>query len=94
MLYLCNLHSMYSVYIIRCKDGSLYTGISTDVERRFLEHQKGRGARYTKMHGVDKIVYVRKCGAVGKALKREAKIKTWPRERKLRLVKEKPYGKK
>ncbi len=77
---------MYFVYIIECKDKSLYTGITTDVERRFKEHQAGIGGRYTSAKKVVKIVYKEKYPNRSSALKREAEIKGWPREKKLNLI--------
>ena len=50
--------SGYYVYIIYCKDGSYYTGHAKDVEKRFDMHKNGRGARYTRMHEPEKLVYV------------------------------------
>jgi len=77
---------MYFVYIIRCKDGSLYTGITTDVRRRFVEHQEGRGARYTRARGVVQVVYTEKCKNRSIASKREAEIKRMTRQEKLSLI--------
>ena len=77
---------MYYLYIIRCKDKTLYTGISTDVKRRFKEHQGKIGGAYTRSHPVDKIVYMEKLKDRGSALKREAQIKSWPRKKKLTLL--------
>jgi len=78
---------MYFVYIIKCKDGSLYTGITTDVKRRFLEHKTGKGAAYTVSHPVSKVVYIEKYKDRSSASKREAEIKSWPRGKKLNLIK-------
>ena len=77
---------MYYLYIIRCKDKTLYTGISTDVKRRFKEHQSRTGGAYTHSHPVDKIVYTEKLKDRGSALKREGQIKSWPRKKKLTLL--------
>jgi len=77
---------MYFVYIIKCVDKSLYTGITTNVERRFLEHKNKVGGRYTSSHKVEKILYTEKCQTRSKALKREAQIKSWSREKKLKLI--------
>ena len=77
---------MYYVYILRCKDKSLYTGITTNVERRFKEHRAGTGGHYTRSHTPEKIVYRKKAGTRSLALKREAEIKKWPRGKKLQLV--------
>ena len=77
---------MYYVYILQCEDGSLYTGITTDVGRRFREHQGGSGGHYTRSHRPRKIVYKKGIGTRGAALRREAEIKAWPREKKMRLA--------
>ena len=77
---------MYYIYILRCKDKSLYTGITTDVERRFKEHRAGTGGRYTRSHKPEKIIYREKAETRSDALKREAEIKSWPREKKMRFV--------
>ncbi len=76
---------MYFVYILQCKDKSLYTGIATDVLRRFDEHRSGRGARYTRAHPPKKIVHQEPFTTRSAALKREAEIKRWPRAKKLAL---------
>lgn len=77
----------YFVYIIECKDKSLYTGIATDVARRFKEHREGKGARYTRAHKVKKVLYTEMRKTRGEALKREAQIKKLPRGKKLVLLK-------
>ena len=78
---------MYYVYLLLCADKSIYTGIAKDVKRRFQEHQQGIGARYTRSHPVQKILRVEKYPTRSAALKREAEIKSWPRAKKLELVK-------
>jgi putative endonuclease len=77
---------VYFVYLIQCKDGSLYTGITTDVARRFEEHKKGVGGHYTRAKGVVKVVYTEKQKDRSCASKREAEIKKWSREKKLSLL--------
>lgn len=77
---------MYFVYIIQCRDRSLYTGITTDVERRFAEHREGKGARYTRARGAVKVVYTEKCKNRSVASKREAEIKRMTRMEKLALT--------
>lgn len=77
--------ALYFVYLLKCKDGSLYTGITTDVERRFREHKSGRGGRYTRAKGAMKIVYAERHKNRSTASKREAEIKGWPRARKSAL---------
>ncbi len=76
---------MWFVYILKCEDGSLYTGITTDLERRFLEHKNKKGARYTRSHGVVERVYSEQCDSRSAALVREAVIKKMTREQKLML---------
>ena len=77
---------MYLVYILQCGDKSLYTGITTDLKRRFAEHKAGEGGHYTAAKGVVKIVYSEKHADRSSASKREAEIKSWPRKKKLNLL--------
>ena len=77
---------MYSVYLIQCEDRSIYTGITTDVSRRFLEHKNKKGGHYTSSHIVEKIIYTEQCKTKSAALIREAEIKSWNREKKLKLA--------
>ena len=79
------LKSMYYVYILQCKDGSLYTGIAVDVEKRFKQHRAGKGGHYTRAHPPQKILYREKAATRSAALKREAAIKKLPRAKKLAL---------
>ena len=78
---------MYFVYLIECKDKSLYTGITTDIERRFAEHKAKKGGHYTSSKKVIKIVYSEKHPDRSSALKREFEIKGWRRKKKLNLIK-------
>jgi len=78
---------MYLVYILQCGDKSLYTGITTDLRRRFAEHKAGEGGRYTRAKRAIKIVYSEKHTDRSSASKREAEIKSWRREKKLILIK-------
>lgn len=77
---------MYHVYILLCEDKSLYTGITTDVTRRFKEHRAGTGGHYTRSHKPKKILYEEEVATRSAALKREAEIKSWPREKKMQLT--------
>lgn len=77
---------MYYVYLIECRDGTIYTGITTDVKRRFKEHSSGRGGAYTKVKKVKKLLYAEECKNRSVALKRESEIKGWRREKKLNLI--------
>jgi len=63
------------LYLIRCKDGALYTGITTDVDRRFIEHQSGKGAKYLRGKTPLTLVFQQKVGSRSAALKAEASIK-------------------
>jgi putative endonuclease len=76
----------YFVYLLRCKDKSIYTGITTDVERRFAEHKNKKGGHYTGSHEVVEIVHIEEYPDRGAALRREAEIKSWPREKKIKLI--------
>jgi predicted GIY-YIG superfamily endonuclease len=74
------------VYILRCGDGSLYTGISTDVAERVATHNAGRGARYTRPRLPVTVVHVERKRSRSTALKREAAIKALSRTEKLNML--------
>jgi putative endonuclease len=78
----------WNVYILRCRDGTLYTGITTDVERRLHEHNQvdSKSARYLKTRRPVVLVYQEKASTRGEAMKRERAIKKLPRSAKLKLV--------
>lgn len=78
---------MYFLYILKCKDDSLYTGITTNVERRFNEHKEGTGGHYTRSRGVKKVLYTERYPDRSSALKREAEVKGWTRKKKIVLIK-------
>ncbi len=78
--------SRWSVYILRCGDGSLYTGISTDVNARVRAHNAGKGAAYTRSHLPVKLAWVRKVKSESAARKREAAIKAMGKREKERLI--------
>lgn len=80
------MESVWYLYILRCADGSLYTGITTDVEKRFAAHSAGKGAKYTRGRGPLELVYREECGSHSDALKREWQIKQLPREEKEKLL--------
>ena len=80
------MEEIWYLYILRCKDGSLYTGITTDVSRRLEEHRSGKGAKYTRGRGPLELVYREVCGTHSQALKRELEIKTLKREQKEQLT--------
>ena len=72
--------------MIRCGDGSLYTGITVDVEHRFQMHASGRGAKYTRGRGPLELVYVEECGSHSNALQREIAVKKLSRLEKIELI--------
>jgi len=78
---------MFYFYILKCKDGTLYSGSCKDLKARESAHNSGRGSKYVMAKGGGKIVYHEKFRSWSKALKREAEIKTWPRIKKLELIK-------
>ncbi len=79
---------MWYVYILLCSDKTLYTGITTDIDRRFAAHLKG-GARYTRYNPPVKVVYREAQPSRSLALKREYEIKSWTRQEKLDLIRRK-----
>ncbi len=74
----------YYVYVILTKDNTLYCGYTDDVERRFELHKSGKGAKYTKAHPPDKIVYTKEFATKQEAMKEEYRIKTLSRSEKLK----------
>ena len=74
------------VYVLACADGSLYTGYTTDVERRVAEHNAGKGAKYTRGRTPVEVVRVESFGTKSAAMSREYEIKQLSRSRKERLV--------
>jgi putative endonuclease len=77
---------MYFVYILECEDKTLYTGITTDLERRFKEHKDGIGSHYTKAHKASRVIYKEECADRSNASKRELEIKKWSRLKKLEMI--------
>jgi len=78
---------MYFVYLLSCADGSIYTGITTNLERRFAEHETGkRGAKFTRAKKPVRFLHFEEYGNRSLASKREAEIKAWPRAKKMKLV--------
>ena len=77
---------MWYLYILRCRDGTLYTGITTDVEKRLEAHRSGKGAKYNRGRSPLELVYQEECGEHSAALRREHEIKSLSREEKLKLL--------
>ena len=76
----------WSVYILKCKNGSLYTGIAKDVARRLDEHNSGRGAKYMRAHGPGVLVWSAEGFTESEAKKEEARIKKMSRSQKLQFI--------
>lgn len=74
------------VYMIEAESGKLYTGISTDVNRRYKQHERGKGARFFQLEKPKKIVFTQSCENHSEALKLEHAIKKLPRLKKWKLV--------
>jgi len=80
------MEEVWHLYILRCGDGSLYTGITTDVEKRLEAHRCGKGAKYTRGRGPLELVYREVCGSHSDALKRELAVKALTTEKKRQLI--------
>ena len=74
------------VYLLRCADGSLYCGWTTDLQRRLAEHQAGTASRYTRSRLPVSLAWSKAVASRGEALREEHRIKRLPREEKLRLL--------
>ena len=84
-----HMESVWYLYILRCGDGTLYTGITTDVEKRLEAHRSGKGAKYTRGRSPLELIYREKCGSHSDALKRELTVKKLSREQKEMLLRKK-----
>ena len=80
------MEKSWYLYILRCRDGSLYTGITTDVQTRLEAHRAGKGAKYTRGRGPLELVYSENCGDHSAALKREFQVKALSRAEKMKLI--------
>jgi putative endonuclease len=80
--------AQWSVYIVRCRDGALYTGIATDVHRRIAEHaqKNGKGAKYLRGKGPLRLVFAKAIGSRGLALRVESQIRKLAKVEKEKLV--------
>lgn len=76
------------VYILRCGDGTLYTGVTSDIPRRLAAHRAGKGAKYTRGRGPLELVYQEKLPNKSAALRREYQIKRLTRQEKEQLIQE------
>jgi len=80
------LKQTWTVYIISAKNGKLYSGITTDLDRRLKEHKSGKGAKFFRTSPPKKVVYRESCKGKSKALRREIEIKKLSRKRKMLLI--------
>lgn len=77
---------MYFLYILKCCDSSLYTGITNNLEKRLETHRAGKGSKYVKAHLPVEIIYTEKFETKSEAMKREIEIKKWRREKKISVL--------
>lgn len=80
------MEKIWQLYILRCGDGTLYTGIAVDVDKRLAAHRAGKGAKYTRGRAPLELVYRETCGDHSAALRRELEVKALTREEKLDLI--------
>lgn len=76
----------FAAYIVECADGTLYTGSTSDIEKRLREHNEGTGAKYTRGRGPVVLRYLEEAATRGAALSREAALKRLSRSAKLALI--------
>lgn len=81
-----SINSPWFVYMLRCADGSLYTGITNDPPRRCRQHQEGKASRYTRCRRPVQLIYQEEHSDRSQALRREAAIKALSRQEKQRLI--------
>ena len=77
---------MNYIYIVRCSDGTLYTGWTNDLEKRIKAHNEGRGAKYTRARRPVELVYSETLETKEEAMRREYAIKHMTREQKIKLI--------
>lgn len=80
------MENNWKLYILRCRDGSLYTGITTDVQKRLTAHNCGKGAKYTRSRRPVELVYQETCKDHSEALRREIQVKALNREEKEKII--------
>ncbi|TCS94323.1 GIY-YIG nuclease family protein [Hazenella coriacea] len=78
----------YTVYMLECRDGSIYTGITNDLSKRLTQHAKGKGAKYTRGRLPIQLRYIEQVDTKSAALQREREIKKLPRSKKLSMIQE------
>ena len=80
---------MWYMYILECCDGRFYTGMTNNVQKRLSEHKSGKGGKFTRSFGVNKLLYKEEYATKQEAMKREAQVKGLTKKQKIALVKEK-----
>ena len=80
------MEKTWYLYIVECRDGTLYTGITDNIQRRMDEHNSGKGAKYTRGRGPVKLCYSEECPGHSAALKREYAVKQLTRSQKQMLI--------
>jgi putative endonuclease len=78
--------AVWFLYILECCDGSFYTGVTTDIDRRLREHQEGTASRYTRTRRPVVLAYQEECGTRSRSLARECAVKSLSRRRKEELI--------
>lgn len=77
---------MYYLYLFRCRDKTLYCGVTNNLLNREKRHNSGRGAKYTRNHGPGKIVYSEHFSTLSQAMRREVEVKKFPKLKKEKLI--------
>ena len=80
------MENEWELYILRCGDGTLYTGIARDADKRLAVHRSGKGAKYTRGRGPLQLVYLEVHDTKSEAMSREARIKRFTKSEKLKLL--------
>ena len=80
------MEKQWVVYILQCRDGTLYTGITDRLEHRIKAHNEGKGAKYTRGRGPVMLLWQEQCEGHSQALRREAQVKRLSRAEKLALI--------
>ena len=80
------MNKQYYVYILTNRSGTLYTGVTNDLETRIWQHRQGKGSVFTTRYKINKLVYFESCPNVLDAISREKQIKGWLREKKVALA--------
>lgn len=77
---------MWYIYILECKNGQFYTGISNEVQQRLSDHMNGKGGHFTKKYGVKELLYSKNFPTRHQAALKEKQVKGWSRKKKLMLI--------